>query len=313
MDPWAPEQGTIQQINSFVETEDGSCYRYNIAKTDAFPMKVWAKRLDNPDALAEENAVIWSAYDSMKRLYAWVPETAALSGEIGMTKAEAQRLADAVVDRLNLPDMQVYSSEAVIGLRLGYSGAPQKKDMTGAGYAFHYTRYLDGVPITYTVASGGAKMNTENDAVRWGYEMLDIYVTKDGIDEINFANQYDIGPADTKGIELLPFSDLMAVFDKMIQLQSTELFLDKRSDHEDYGTPPQSVHYDIDKITLGYMRIYDPQSGKREGKLVPVWDFYGSCTISYDGTIPKTFRDTNKSLLTLNAMDGTVVDRWLGF
>ncbi len=313
MDPWAPEQGTIQQINSFVETEDGSCYRYNIAKTDAFPMKVWAKRLDNPDALAEENAVIWSAYDSMKRLYTWVPETAALSGEIGMTKAEAQRLADAVVDRLNLPDMQVYSSKAVIGLRLGYSGAPQKKDMAGAGYAFHYTRNLDGVPITYTVASGGAKMNTENDAVRWGYEMLDIYVTKDGIDEINFANQYDIGPADTKGIELLPFSDLMAVFDKMIQLQSTELFLDKRSDHEDYGTPPQSVHYDIDKITLGYMRIYDPQSGKREGKLVPVWDFYGSCTISYDGTIPKTFRDTNKSLLTLNAMDGTVVDRWLGF
>ena len=61
------------------------------------------------------------------------------------------------------------------------------------------------------------------------------------------------------------------------------------------------------------MRIYDPYSGKREGKLVPFWYFYGSCTISYDGTTPKPFRDANKSVLTVNAIDGTVVDRWLGF
>ncbi len=198
---------------------------------------------------------------------------------------------------------EAFSSELVLGLRLGYSGAPQKKDM----------RNLNAVPITYTAVSGGAKMGMENDTVRWGYETLDIYITKDGIDEICFANQYDIGSPDTNKIELLPFSDIMAVFDKMMQVQNAALFIDKSADEGDYGTPPQAVNYHIDKITLGYMRIYDPYSGKREGKLVPVWDFYGSCTISYDEITPKSFRDANKSVLTVNAIDGTVVDRWLGF
>lgn len=242
-----------------------------------------------------------------------MPDESELSGEIGMTKTEAQRLADEAVDRLNLTGMQVHSSELALGLRLGYSGAPQKKDMLNAGYAFHYTRNLDAIPITYTAVSGGAKMGMENDAVRWGYETLDIYITKDGIDEICFANQYDIGSPDTNKMELLPFSDIMAVFDKMMQVQNAALFIDKSADEGDYGTPPQAVNYHIDKITLGYMRIYDPYSGKREGKLVPVWDFYGSCTISYDGITPKSFRDANKSVLTVNAIDGTVVDRWLGF
>ena len=313
IDPWAPEQGSVKQFNSFVETADGSCYRYNLTKTDAFPMKVWAKKIDSVAALAEKHDAIWLEHAPMKQLYAWVPDESELSGEIGMTKTEAQRLADETVDRLNLTDMQVCSSELVLGLRLGYSGAPQKKDMINAGYAFHYTRNLHAVPITYTAVSGGAKMGMENDAVRWGYETLDIYITKDGIDEICFANQYDIGSPDTNKMELLPFSDIMAVFDKMMQVQNVALFIDKSADEGDYGTPPQAVNYHIDKITLGYMRIYDPYSGKREGKLVPVWDFYGSCTISYDGITPKSFRDANKSVLTVNAIDGTVVDRWLGF
>lgn len=66
-------------------------------------------------------------------------------------------------------------------------------------------------------------MGMENDAVRWGYETLDIYITKDGIDEICFANQYDIGSPDTNKMELLPFSDIMAVFDKMMQVQNAAL------------------------------------------------------------------------------------------
>ncbi|MDE6989246.1 MAG: hypothetical protein K2P42_01165, partial [Lachnospiraceae bacterium] len=86
----------------------------------------------------------------------------------------------------------------------------------------------------------------------------------------------------------------------------------KCMDEGDFGTPPQTVHYHVDQITLGYMRIYDAQSGKRTGKLVPVWDFFGACEYSYSGEETRQFRDVNKSFLTINAMDGTVVDRWQG-
>ncbi len=54
----------------------------------------------------------------------------------------------------------------------------------------------------------------------------------------------------------------------MMQVQNAALFIDKSADEGDYGTPPQAVNYHIDKITLGYVRIYDPYSGKREGKLL---------------------------------------------
>lgn len=310
IDPYVPEQGTVQQVNGYVEAVDGNCYQYNLTKTDSFPMKIWAKRIESADELTAVFPRIWSAYDSMKLLYAWVPKKTEFSDEIGMTLTEAQQLADEVVAGLHLPDMHISASEAVLELSLGYSGVPQKKDMTNVGYAFHYTRKLDGVPVTYTDIPGGA--NAGSSAVRWGYETLDVYVTKDGIDEICFANQYDIGQIDTDGRNLLCFSDIMAVFDKMMFLQNEGILMDKSTDEGDIGAPPQTINYYIDKITLGYMRIYDPQSGLREGKLVPVWDFFGECALIYNEADTKTFRDTNRSFLTINAVTGTVVDRWQG-
>lgn len=307
IDPWAPEQGSVCQVNSFVESADGNCYRYDLTMTDAFPMKVWAKKIKD-----SSGSYVWQEQDSMKLLYPWVPDDSVILDRVGMTMAEAQKLADETAARLNLPGMQVSASEAVIELELGYSGVPREENMTNVGYAFHYTRNLDGVPITYTTIPGGAKTGTDSGAVRWGYEALDIYVTKDGIDEICLVDQYDIGETQECASELLSFSEVMAVFEKMMILQNADIFSDKSMDEGDFGTPPQTVHYHVDQITLGYMRIYDAQSGKRTGKLVPVWDFFGACEYSYSGEETRQFRDVNKSFLTINAMDGTVVDRWQG-
>ena len=172
-------------------------------RQDAFPMKVWAKRIDSVAALAEKHAAIWSEHAPMKQLYAWVPDELELSGEIGMTKTEAQRLADEAVDRLNLTGiLAIHSSELVLKASPWLQRCTTEKDMINAGYAFHYTRNLHAVPITYTAVSGGAKWVWKRCSAL-GYETLDIYITKDGIDEICFANQYDIGSPDTNKMELL--------------------------------------------------------------------------------------------------------------
>ena len=43
--------------------------------------------------------------------------------------------------------------------------------------------------------------------------------------------------------------------------------------------------YDIDRIVLGYARIYEPSTDPHTGLLVPVWDFFGSRKVEgdYDG------------------------------
>ena len=67
-------------------------------------------------------------------------------------------------------------------------------------------------------------------------------------------------------------------------------------------------------------RIYEPATDSKSGVLVPVWDFFGSFEGFYTEEqqvqgAPETFGnyDTNMSYLTINAIDGSVIDRGLGY
>ena len=312
IDPWMPEIGSVRKVYGFVKAADGNSYQYNLTKENNESLGIWAKKIESEGELAERASYLWSEYDSMKMLYSWVPDESAIN--LGVTKEEAQKMADEKVAALNLQDMQIASSGIVLELRLGYSGKPQEKDMTDIGYVFHYTRQPAGIPVTYTVIPGGGKESRINsETVPWGYEVLDIYVTSDGIDEISFTNQYDIGERKVENLELLPFSDIMAIYEKMMLIQNADVLTDKREEGKDVGEPLQVKNFYVNKITFGYTRIYDPQSDNSTGLFVPVWDFFGTYELSYDGENMISVNDVDKSFITINAVDGSIVDRWLGY
>ena len=105
-------------------------------------------------------------------------------------------------------------------------------------------------------------------------------------------------------VELLPFDQIMEVADHLLPLSLT--YLEGRS---------LTLRCDITQIRLGYMRVQcinDPT----KLQLVPVWDFFGSRKIDseYDG---ETYSDTTDwptwSFLTINAVDGSIIDRSLGY
>ena len=78
----------------------------------------------------------------------------------------------------------------------------------------------------------------------------------------------------------------------------------------------EEMGFDIDTITFGYTRIYQPYVTEEEGILVPVWDFFGEKTAYPEiETYPYTsnYVTPAKSLLTINAIDGSVIDRSLGY
>lgn len=312
IDPWMPETGSVGKVYSVVRAADGNSYQYHLTKEKNGSLGIWAKKIDSEGGLAEGASYLWFEYDSMKLLYSWVPDENAVNP--GIAKEEAQKLADEKVAALNLQEMQIASSGIVLELRLGYSGRPQEKDMTDIGYVFHYTRQPAGIPVTYTVIPGGGKEDGMNsETVPWAYESLDIYVTSDGIDEIRFANQYDIGERKVENLELLPFSDIMAIYEKMMLIQNADVLTDKREEGKDIGEPLQVKNFYVNKITFGYTRIYDPQSDDSTGLLVPVWDFFGTYELSYDGENMISVNDVDKSFMTINAVDGTLIDRWLGY
>ena len=73
-----------------------------------------------------------------------------------------------------------------------------------------------------------------------------------------------------------------------------------------------TASFQIRTVKLGYMRVHE-KGNVREGELIPVWDFFGEETIFYDQTEPYAEAGPYKSLLTINAVDGTVIDRGLGY
>lgn len=99
---------------------------------------------------------------------------------------------------------------------------------------------------------------------------------------------------------LLPFDQIMEVFIRIAPLSIAANELNSK-----FGNQYVNNLY-IKEIRLGYMCTMDRDRPERH-LLIPVWDFYGE----------QEFRDgyytfDNQSLFTINAMDGTVIDRDYG-
>ena len=175
----------------------------------------------------------------------------------------------------------------------------------GSGYAIYYTRTINGVPITQTMADGGALEDMDSTMETWSYESLYFFVDKDGIESMYYSNPYTIGETKTENLNLLPFSEIMKTYEKMMVVTN--------ADNMEYE---KSRVYDIDRIVLGYARIYEPSTDPHTGLLVPVWDFFGSRKVEgdYDGNSYSDITDyPNWSFLTINAVDGSIIDRDLGY
>ena len=106
---------------------------------------------------------------------------------------------------------------------------------------------------------------------------------------------------ENENVELLPFDRIMDVFRQQI-------FMNIYMGHDSLGNDTHTTLY-IAEIRFSYMRIRQPDS--ETYWLLPVWDFLG-----YDNiTVPDARADWMQyhSLLTVNAVDGSIIDRDLGY
>ena len=104
----------------------------------------------------------------------------------------------------------------------------------------------------------------------------------------------------------MPFDAVMERFDQMVRVKYEGMMADPGWG----GIRSMEVH--VDRIELSLQRIIQPDNIDG-GLLVPVWSFFGSilCTRpqdsfnhAYDPTVP---------FLTLNAVDGTLIDPMKGY
>jgi len=222
-------------------------------------------------------------------------------------EAEARAAADAVISQV-FPDFQFWGSADKahldhLGERRGRGEG--KEEMREYGYRFYYTRVLNGIPVSYVYDQGGADMYHLNSQMLLyapvpPYEKLFIDVGENGIFQIQL--QYPLRIGDVTGeATLQPFDQIMEVFSRIAPLSIAAIEMDSK-----IGDQYVNNLY-IKKILLGYMCTMDRDHPERH-LLIPVWDFYGNREYSED-----YYDFDNQSLFTINAIDGTVIDRNYGY
>ncbi len=205
---------------------------------------------------------------------------------------EAIAMADAEVHEI-LPDYELSAYGQMPRYELGN---PEQY------YAFRYTRHLNGIPVND--AYGGEGMATGDYGYVSGLGVVSVVVNDGGVCLLIYDNPYDVGKTVEKNAELLSFDEIWDIFSRVALLSIQYLEIDENLHKNEM---------EIYEVRIGYMTVL-PADGTY--RYTPVWDFYGFRNLA--GTGGYTHADEQAviygdSLLTINALNGTVIDRDLGY
>lgn len=222
---------------------------------------------------------------------------------ISISRSDAEKLAYACVSDLGYPNMEISCSsrgEALVSE--GQLGSGNNEQ----AYIFFFTRVVDGIPLTYEKrdrTSYGSSSNPAFSAPR-EYEFIKVAVSNNGIEEVLVNGNLTLSDKITENAPLMGFDEIKERAEEYFFLRYQSV------NQSDSNTTDKRIIY-IDRINLGYMQITAQNSSKQT--LIPVWDFFGWEEIVNAETINQVTINGQTSYLTINAIDGSIIDRGLGY
>jgi hypothetical protein len=211
---------------------------------------------------------------------------------------------DMVIDKVELYSSKEKMPPPEVIERRKEAGAPKpvedNKPETQA-YVLRLLRKVNGVKVESTHGSSMTSINGASYGKEWMYEALTI-----AVDDKGSANLYWTGPLSvtnvmTENTTIRPWSDIESVFKKMIIIDNTG-----------YAEHSPSVRIDVTHVSLSLQRIMERDSFT-SGLLVPVWNFYGTRTLTDEQGNPVVTDETYFPLLSINAIDGSTIDPLQGY
>jgi hypothetical protein len=218
------------------------------------------------------------------------PERAALlaaetfANGLGITDTKALNLKCADEDRRLFWNTETGVEDGIFRVSLApvYAGIP----------CYAYTTY-------YGSDTGRSASKAEPDYA-WNPPQETIYaIVQDGsVTQLVWQYPCEIASMDNANVSLIPFDEVMKTFQKQIFMN---VYLDKGF--------PETMH--VTDIRFSYMRMKKQNS--EAYYLLPVWDFLGYCTDGEaDDPLSRSWY-ANQSFLTVNAIDGSIIDRNVGY
>lgn len=230
-----------------------------------------------------------------------IPEEA--KGFLHITPAQAKVIAEGAIRATGSDDMQVQDVYIISNAHHEGNGVDDlEADKMDYVYAVTCVRTLNGVKANYLPDGSnfgkGALMRS------WDYERLTFYIDDKGIYEMIWISPIEVREIMTDDTNLLPFEDIAETAEKMFGVK--------------YGTPWEdlvSSEFMVNRIVLELQRITEKDSYEN-GLMIPVWSFYGTYVYKYKDNHTYSSGESQHfeiPLLTISAIDGSVIDFGMGY
>lgn len=221
-------------------------------------------------------------------------------------KDQALQVGNALMEELGLSDVVCNRAVPLT------NGNPSEGEDPNAivGVSLDYVRLVNGLPLTATNFGGTMTEDNAPDDSLWPYEQIQVYVQGDRVVRFHWEDPCEITDIQTDIGELMDFQQIQQVFSKMFFVKNSDQLRINQINGFD------TLHdVTIDKVQLTLMRVRPKDNGK-EGTIIPVWDFWGTqiaraADVAYEDIV--AFEPHYEVQLTINALDGTLVDRQFGY
>ena len=281
-----PDFATWQPVNASneqgpIKTSDS--YQFHFA----MPSDATVSSLNLQNNVELQGSCSFDYIRDISKYYGVMPsEPQDVGGKLTVSQEDASAQAQAVVDALGYSDFV-----------LAYGQPCLSDNQDFAYYRFFFLRQMDGASVNYW----NSNFYSDEDM-----ELIQVGVDDAGILRVSYNNAQDILGVMTAASELLPFSQIQSVFEKMI------LVVNNRTESEIWNKDESTrftMEYNISDVRLGLMSV--PEASDLGTRLyIPVWAFYGETKSQVGDKPAETFGSNGQNaILLINAIDGTVIEQ----
>ena len=217
--------------------------------------------------------------------------------QAGLSSSEAKAMVQAFLDKTST-DMAVdsiyLSSDAQI-----WNNNSDEQSAQYYEYLVYCVRTVDGFHCSYV---NEASSSQDMMAAPWWYESMKFSINKNGIAGMNWSSPIEVLEMVNEDAQLLSFTTIQQTFERMMNVT----YAAKASKNN-------MLEFQINRVTLSLHRITE-QNANEYGLLIPAWNFYRKVierSIVNDQVHVE--EKTGESMMTINAIDGSVIDNSKGY
>ena len=291
---------------TLVTTENNKSYSH-ITSLKAFMGKAQAARIELWQSLnGRKTQLIFRNEEYGVPYNTFEPYEGVDAERLDMPYTQCKEMAEQIVKSLDGEDtnMKIYSSE--IGYSVGFF-ADYTKDDSPQCYIFRFARDYNGVSAKPINSLHG--VSDVNYAETVQTERLIVMIENDGVYSVSWGNYAQYMETLSQDVPLMDFDSVNDIFEDYCGYKFTWV--------PQYDNVPDdtTVTINIDRVELNLMMTLEKDSTESY-IMIPVWDYIGDINYDQELTAQDGYPiegEKNVSILTINAIDGTVIDREQGY